>query len=59
VRLLPLSAALLLAAVGIPKLSPTASPRRVVRFGFLTLFAGIVILVASLEVGVARGVITY
>jgi hypothetical protein len=31
----------------------------VVRFGFLTLFAGIVILVASLEVGVARGVITY
>lgn len=59
VRLLPLSAALLLAAVGIPKLFPQASPRRVVRFGFFALFAGIVILVASLEVGVGPEVITW
>ena len=59
VRLLPLSAALLLAAVGIPRLLPHASPRRVVRFGFLSLFAGIVILVASLEVGVGPEVITW
>jgi MFS family permease len=59
VRLLPLSAALLLAAVGIPRLFPSASPRRVVRFGFLTLFVGIVTLVLSLEVGVGPEVITW
>ncbi len=40
VRLLPLSITLLLAAVGIPKVFPDASPRRVVQLGFLALFAG-------------------
>ena len=35
VRLLPLSVTLLLAAVGIPRVFPNASPRRVVRIGFL------------------------
>src|SRR6476619_5366445 len=35
VRLLPLSISLLLAAAGIPKLFPTASPRLIVRAGFL------------------------
>ena len=34
VRLLPLSITLLLAAAGIPKVFPDASPRRVVRLGF-------------------------
>ena len=59
VRLLPLSAALLLAAVGIPKLFPNASPRRVVRVGFFCLFAGIVLLIASLEIGVGPEVVTW
>jgi len=59
VLLLPLSAALLLTAVGVPKVFPHASPRRVVRIGFLALFAGIVVLVASLEVGVGPEVITW
>ena len=49
VRLLPLSITLLLAAAGVPKVFPHASPRRVVRIGFLALFAGIVVLVAALE----------
>jgi len=39
VRLLPLSITLLLAAVGVPRLFPKASPRVVVRLGFLALFA--------------------
>ena len=43
VRLLPLSITLLLAAAGIPKVFPDASPRRVVRIGMLALFAGIVV----------------
>ncbi len=46
VRLLPLSITLLLAAVGVPRLFPNASPRLVVRLGFLALFAGIVVMVA-------------
>jgi MFS family permease len=51
VRLLPLSITLLLAAAGIPKVFPGASPRRVVQLGFLALFAGIVVMLAALEAG--------
>ncbi|MFC4787210.1 MFS transporter [Nocardioides sp. MAHUQ-72] len=59
VRIMPLSATLLLGAVGIPKFFPHASPRRVVRLGFLTLFVALVALVASLEVGVGPEVVTW
>jgi MFS family permease len=59
VRLLPLSVTLLLAAVGVPKLFPDASPRRVVQIGFLALFAGIVILVALLDIGAGPEIITW
>ncbi|HXZ75403.1 MAG TPA: MFS transporter, partial [Streptosporangiaceae bacterium] len=59
VRLLPLSVTLLLAAVGVPRLFPNASPRRVVQIGFLALFAGIVILVALLDVGAGPEIITW
>lgn len=59
VRLLPLSLTLLLGAVGIPKLFPDASPRRVVRLGFLSLFAGIVVLVAALDAGAGPEIITW
>ena len=58
VRLLPLSVTLLAAAVGIPKLWPKASPRKVVARGLAALFAGIVALVAGLEVGVGAEVVT-
>lgn len=58
VRILPLSLTLLLAAVGIPRFFPDASPRRVVRSGFVALFLGIVSLVASLEIGVGAEVVT-
>src|SRR4029079_17937439 len=51
VRLLPLSVTLLLAAVGIPRLRPHASPRRVVASGLASLLAGIVSLVAALDLG--------
>jgi MFS family permease len=59
VRILPLSLALLVTAVGVPKLFPDVSPRRVVRLGFLSLFAGIVTLIAALEVGVGPEVVTW
>ena len=58
VRLLPLSVALLVTAVGIPKFWPKASPRAVVNFGLAALLAGIVSLVVSLDVGVGAEVVT-
>jgi MFS family permease len=59
VRLLPLSITLLLAAAGIPKVRPNASPRRVVQFGFVTLFAGLVVMVAALEAGAGPEIVTW
>jgi MFS family permease len=59
VRLLPLSLALLLFATGIPKLLPEASPRRVVRIGFMTLFAGLALLVGLLELGAGPEIVTW
>ncbi len=59
VRLLPLSITLLLAAVGVPRLFPNASPRRVVQLGFLALFAGIVVMVGALDAGAGADIVTW
>jgi MFS family permease len=59
VRLLPLSVTLLLAAVGVPRAFPRASPRTVVRIGFLALFAGIVVMVAALDAGAGPEIVTW
>ena len=59
VQLLPLSITLLLAATGVPKLFPSASPRRVVRIGFLSLFASLVILIALLDLGAGPEITTW
>ncbi|HEY1316557.1 MAG TPA: MFS transporter [Gaiella sp.] len=48
-RLLPLSVTLLAAAVGVPKLFPTVSPRLVVRCGLFSLLAGTIVLLALLD----------
>jgi Na+/melibiose symporter-like transporter len=58
VRLLPLSVTLLLAAVGIPKLWPQASPRRVVQWGLVALLAGIVSLILALDAGAGAEIVT-
>jgi Na+/melibiose symporter-like transporter len=50
VRLLPLSFALLAAAIGIPRFLPQANPRRVTRLGLLFLFAGTTVLLGALDV---------
>ena len=57
-RLLPLSLALLVTAVAIPKFLPDVSPRKVVRFGFALLFLGTALLTAGLSVGVGAEVTT-
>ncbi len=59
IRVIPLSITLLLAAVGVPKLFPHTSPRRIVQAGFLALFAAIVILIALLNVGSGAGIVTW
>jgi MFS family permease len=59
VRLLPLSITLLLAAAGVPRAFPKASPRRVVQIGFVALFAGIVIMVAALDAGAGPEIVTW
>jgi MFS family permease len=59
VRLLPLSITLLLAAAGIPKVFPDASPRRVVQLGILALFAGIAVMVAALDAGAGPEIVTW
>jgi hypothetical protein len=59
VRLLPLSVTLIIAAAGIPKAFPDASPRRVVRLGFLAMFAALVVMVAALEAGAGAEITTW
>jgi MFS family permease len=58
VRLLPLSLSLLLFAAGVPKLAPDANPRRVINAGFVLIFAGLVLLVALLDISAGPEVIT-
>lgn len=57
-RLLPLSVALLLFAVGIPRLAPGASPRRVVRLGLFALAAGTVILIGAIDPEASPEIVT-
>jgi MFS family permease len=56
-RLLPLSVALLVAASAIPRLLPHASPRRIVRAGLLLLLAGIVVLMAGIDLDAGAEVV--
>ena len=59
VRLLPLSATLLLAAAGVPRFWPKASPRRVTQAGLLALLGGIVSLLAALDAGAGPEITTW
>ena len=58
VRLMPLSIALLLAAVGIPRRWPQASPRKVARIGLLLMVAAIVLFIVLLGQGTGAGIVT-
>ncbi len=59
VRLLPLSLTLLVAAVGVPKVFPDASPRRIIRTGFALLLLGIVVLLVALDAGAGPEITTW
>jgi len=58
VRILPLSITLLAAAVGVPRLFPDASPRRIVRLGLLAMFLGIVVLLGAIDVEASAEIVT-
>ncbi len=58
VRLLPLSVTLLASAVGVPRLFPRTSPRRIVRVGFILLLLGIVALLLALDQGAGPEIVT-
>jgi len=57
-RIMPLSITLLIAAVGIPRFLPNASPRRVVQAGLFAMFAGIVVLFAAIDVDAGAAIVT-
>jgi EmrB/QacA subfamily drug resistance transporter len=57
-RLVPLSLALLLAALGVPRLWPNASPRLVVRLGLLLLLAATAVLIGALDAEATASAVT-
>jgi EmrB/QacA subfamily drug resistance transporter len=57
-RLVPLSLALLLAALGVPRLWPNASPRLIVRLGLGLLLAATAVLIGSLDAEATASAVT-
>ena len=57
-RLLPLSVALLVSAIGVPRVFPDASPRRVVRVGTFLMLGGTAVLIGGLNPGANAAVVT-
>jgi EmrB/QacA subfamily drug resistance transporter len=57
-KITPLSVTMLLAAAGVPKFRPNASPRRVVALGFVAVVAGIVALLSAMDVGASASIVT-
>ena len=58
VRIMPLSIALLAAAVGVPRLFPNESPRRLVRAGLALILLGVLALIGGLEVSADATIVT-
>ncbi|MBO0883133.1 MAG: MFS transporter [Mycobacterium sp.] len=58
VRLVPLSLALLVSALGVPRVWPNASPRRVVQAGLLLLLAATALLIAVIDPPATPSVVT-
>lgn len=57
VRVLPLSLALLVSAVLVPRLFPRASPRRIVRVGLLLMIGGTTTLIVGVSPAAGAGVV--
>ena len=57
-KITPLSLTMLIAAAGVPRFFPTASPRRVVAVGFVAVLVGIVALISAMDVGASASIVT-
>ena len=58
IKITPLSITMLLAAAGVPKFFPSASPRRVVELGLAAVVIGIVVLMTALDVEASASIVT-
>jgi Na+/melibiose symporter-like transporter len=58
IQLIPLSLALLVSAIAVPRIWPKASPRRVVRVGLILLLAATVLLIALLDADATASIVT-
>jgi EmrB/QacA subfamily drug resistance transporter len=58
VRILPMSLTLLAAALGVPRLFPHVSPRRVVRVGMLLMLLGLLVLLAAIDIKAGAEIVT-
>ena len=56
-RVMPLSIALLVAAMGVPRLFPSTSPRRIVRVGVGLMLLGILLLLSGIELDANAAVV--
>jgi MFS family permease len=57
-RITPLSVTMVLAAAGVPRFFPKASPRRVTEVGFVAVGIGLVILISTMDAGATAGIVT-
>lgn len=58
-RVMPLSIALLVAAIGVPRLWPAGSPRRIVRIGVGLMLAGIIALMSGIDLDASAAVVCF
>jgi MFS family permease len=57
-KITPLSVTMLIAAAGVPKFFPKASPRRVVGLGFVAVLIGILALISAMDVDASASIVT-
>ena len=58
IKITPLALAMLIAAAGVPKLFPKASPRRIVDLGLVATVIGIVVLFSAMDVNASASIVT-
>jgi MFS family permease len=58
IKITPLSITMLLAAAGVPRFLPSASPRRVVEASLLAVIVGLLVLVSAMDVQASAQIVT-
>jgi MFS family permease len=58
IKITPLSITMLLAAAGIPRFLPSASPRRIVEVSLLAVIVGLLVLISAMDVEASAQIVT-